>query len=841
MSENQTQPEAGTEIIAPALSESEVTSELSYFDERMQLLGITPEHNRINILKYNADKKENELVPTEVFKPDDKGIRIYVYTLDRTTIRIERNGNRWKDGFYITRLQKPYTDKKGKQVKYLIPQGTGTYPFFSPSLIDKYDRAEHIETLVLTEGYFKAFKGCMHGMDVIGLSSITHYRDKDTRGMHADIVKLLKKCTVGKVVILYDGDCNTLSSDAIENGDIYKKPNGFFSSAQTILGLLTDFDIPKYFAHVDSDNIEGNPKGLDDLFVQFQGKEDMVTSDFNTFSKPNKYFYKADITFGITKIRQYFHLANVNTFIEHHCQKYKTLKEKEFVFNGTKWKWDPDKNECKMIIHADVRNYMRVGDQYYEFVEVPNKYKELERYFHRRQKSTIMDDYGKEFVSQIIKYKAFCNLPNHISYELTPNFCFNMYAPFEHEPAEGDCPVTLKFLKHIFGEEDIHWKNPKTKEQFTCTGLDLGLDYLTLLYQKPTQILPILCLVSREQGTGKTTFATLLKMIFTANVAIVGNAELADNFNASWASKLIIVCDEAKIDKQVVVEKVKSLSTASKVMMNAKGKDHVEIDFFGKFLFMTNNEENFIYASDDDVRYWVRKVPRIADAELNIHMIQEMKDEIPYFLHYLNQRKIKTTNEHRAWFHPELIKTEALQKVVAFSRSTVEKEVRQKIRDMFFDHGVEEILMTRAAVQENLLSKKYEANYLERVLKEDLKLDMYHDFDYEGTEYKSLADLKRNNPGFVPDKVTKKYKTKRHSFPRWETRVVENGNTMRMRVLVQDNGRPYIFMRDNFLLPDEIKHLHVDDEAQEAITIMKQNGQTELSLTGVVRREDTPY
>lgn len=839
MSENQTQPEAGTEIATPTLSGAEVPA-LSYFDQRMQLLGITPEHNRINILKYNADKKVNELVPTEVFKADDKGIRIYVYTLDRTQIRIERNGNRWKDGFYITRLQKPYHDKKGKPVKYLIPQGTGTYPFFSPQLIDKYDAGTPIDTLVLTEGYFKAFKGCMHGMDVVGLSSITHYKDKDTRGLHEDIIKLIKKCAVKRMVILYDGDCNTLSTDAIEKcEDIYKKPKGFLSSAQTIRGLLEDFNIPKYFAHIDTDNIEGHPKGLDDLFVQFQGKEDMVTADFNVFGKPNKYFYKEDITFGITKLINYFHLSNPLVFLEYHCQKYSKLKDIEFVFNGTKYKWDQDKQDVKMIIHADVRNYMRVGDQYYEFVEIPNKYKELERYFHRRQKSTIQDDYGPAFVKQIVKYKAFCNLPSHTHYELTPNFCFNMYAPFDHEPQQGECPVTLKFLKHIFGEEEIHWQDPKTKEKFTYTGLDLGLDYITLLYQKPTQILPILCLVSREQGTGKTTFATLLKMIFTANVAIVGNAELADNFNASWASKLIIVCDEAKIDKQVVVEKVKSLSTASKVMMNAKGKDHVEIDFFGKFLFMTNNEENFIYASDDDVRYWVRKIPRIADAELNIHIIQEMKDEIPYFLNYLNHRKIKTTNQHRAWFHPDLIKTEALQKVVAFSRSTVEKEIRQKIRDMFFDHGVEEILMTRAAVQENLLTKKYEANYLDRVLKEDLKLDMYHDFEYNGIEYKSLSELKHANKECDETKITKKYKTKRHSFPRWETRVMENGNTARMRVLVQDNGRPFLFYRTQFLLPDEIKHLHVDDEAQEAITIMKDNGQTQMSLNGTGK--DMPF
>src|SRR5205085_128408 len=116
----------------------------------------------------------------------------------------------------------------------------------------------------------------------------------------------------------------------------------------------------------------------------------------------------------------------------------------------------------------------------------------------------------------------------------------------------------------------VHYKNPKSGKDLNTEYYQLGLDYMQLLYTRPTQKLPILCLVSRENETGKSTFAMLLKNIFTANAAVVGNADLADNFNAHWASKLLIVCDETKIDKQSVVEKVKSLSTADKIMMNAK-------------------------------------------------------------------------------------------------------------------------------------------------------------------------------------------------------------------------------------------------------------------------------
>ena len=127
-------------------------------------------------------------------------------------------------------------------------------------------------------------------------------------------------------------------------------------------------------------------------------------------------------------------------------------------------------------------------------------------------------------------------------------------------------------------------------------------------------------------------------------MARVGNSDLDNDFNSAWASKLIIACDETKIDKQVVVERIKSLSTADKIIMNAKGKDHVELEFFGKFILMTNNEENFIYVDQEETRYWIRSIPNISEEIKNVNILEEMIDEIPAFLWYLQKRK-KTTEK----------------------------------------------------------------------------------------------------------------------------------------------------------------------------------------------------
>jgi hypothetical protein len=88
--------------------------------------------------------------------------------------------------------------------------------------------------------------------------------------------------------------------------------------------------------------------------------------------------------------------------------------------------------------------------------------------------------------------------------------CFNVYNPLEHEPleeecGEDDCPNIIAYLKHLFGEHIVKFKHPAGKYETEYPNYELGLDYVQLLYQQPAQKLPILCLVSKENNTGKST------------------------------------------------------------------------------------------------------------------------------------------------------------------------------------------------------------------------------------------------------------------------------------------------------------------------------------------------
>ena len=745
----------------------------SYFQNRMKLLGITEQMNKIDVRFYNAEKGENDLKTVPVFRESPKGIDIFVTTINRNPINYAKEGSRWKiNEFCITRLEVPQKDEKtGKEKKYHIPRGAGTYPFFHPSLIEKYEKQERIETLILTEGYFKAFKGCMHGLDVVGMSSITHYKDKATQSLHPDILALINICKVKNVILLYDGDCLDISTSALEEGkDLYNRPSGFFSSARNIKELLKDYlkDADIYFAHISRESAPNSPKGLDDLLIELKGKEDLAVKDLLSFSKATSYFYRANITESISKIQRYFHIDNVTSFYNFHQEK---IKEKEFVYYGTKYKYSEEKAEVQIIIPGAARNYFRVGDHYHEKIQIPNKYGQFEHVFHKRLKSTITDDHGDKFVKHIPKYKAFCVVPDHINYQEVIHNCYNMYAPFEHEPEDGECETTIEFIKHIFGEQ---WEK--------------GMDYVQLILQRPTQILPILCLVSKENKTGKTTFAKWLKAIFTQNMAIVGNSDLANDFNATYASRLLICCDEAFIDKKIVIEKIKSLSTADKIWLNAKGRDQVEIDFFGKFILLTNNEDNFVYATEDDIRYWVRKIPVISQEKNILPMLIE---EIPAFLNFLNKRQLSTKDVgSRMWFTAKDIETEALKRLIIANQPTVEREIRKRIRDMFFDFGTETIELTNKDICKDFFKNKYEENYVEKIIKNNMKVDTY-----------------KNDQG--------KGVTKRYSFMRNE-QLYRDGKPTIEQIVVHGIGRPYVFKREQFLTQEEIaEHVIADDVREE--------------------------
>lgn len=754
-------------------------SEPTYLEQRLQKLGITdPEQYTVKNYHYGRfHRGEEGFTETEfkIFQEDEKGnIRIYYPSLEGLKLSVEKRGNKNKIDYFLTRLKEPEGD-----MKYKFISGTGHQVFIPPLIIDKYQKSEKIETLVLTEGAFKAFSGSLHGLPIMGLASITGMKDRVTLGLHEDIKEVIRKCDVKRILYLVDGDCHRLTRKPLEDPktDLRTRPFQFFNSVLTLSKFLEEFTgIEKCFAHVLSDQLNelNNPKGLDDLLESMKGDEQRVINDLLNFHKSGnwKYFHKIDFTSKTNQVFNYFHLHNVDSFFHFYYDQRPEIKQKEFRWNGSTYRYNEEKNTCEVRIPGDASCYMRVGNDYYEWYPKPNKYGETEMTYSGRNVGTITTDYGKDFLKHIVKYKAFCNKPSHDSYEQIIHNCYNMYAPFTHEPEEGSCETIMALLRHIFGTDTIKYRHPNTGEEKTINELDLGLDFIQLLYQRPTQILPILCLVSRENQTGKSTFCKFLKMIFTNNATIVGNADLANDFNAFWVSKLLIICDEAKIDKQHVVEKIKALSTADRITLNAKGKDQNEIDFFGKFILNSNYEEEFIYANENDIRFWVRKVPVIHKVDPNLE--EKLLDEIPAFLHMLNNRKVVSENLTRMWFHQDQLKTDALRRIVERNRPSLEKELRYNLRELFFQIKESEIKMTIKDIQREFLGNKtIESDYIRRILRDYMK-------------------------AAVETKVTERY-----SYPKLQNQL-GSGDSLMAISWIKGNGRPYTFKVFDFLTEEEV-------------------------------------
>jgi hypothetical protein len=304
--------------------------------------------------------------------------------------------------------------------------------------------------------------------------------------------------------------------------------------------------------------------------------------------------------------------------------------------------------------------YIRVGVVYYKKISQPLASGDTFTKLAYWNITTIRQDEPPETLALIKKFDSFCIIPSHLNFKQEIGSSYNTYEPFEHKAIKGDCSKTVNFLEHIFGDQ-----------------LEIGLDYLKLLLEKPTQILPILCLVSESRNTGKTTFINFLKAIFGANMTINTNEDFRSQFNADWSTKLIIGVDEVLLDKKEDSERIKNLSTSRTNKTEAKGKDKVEGDFFGKFILCSNNEENFIRIDVEEIRYWIRKIPKLQID--NTNLLDELIMEIPAFLYFLTKRKFSTKCNTRMWFTPEQIYTEALKKVKENNKTTLERELAEII------------------------------------------------------------------------------------------------------------------------------------------------------------------
>lgn len=362
------------------------------------------------------------------------------------------------------------------------------------------------------------------------------------------------------------------------------------------------------------------------------------------------------------------------------------------------------------IMNLDVP-YVRVGTTYFKIVKKKNRWGGEENNLTTWKKETITDDNTKSIFKLIPKYDDFVIVPDNKNYAYVHDDCYNLYAPFPHQAHPNpvtlaDIPQSVIVLRHIFGEH-----------------FDLGLKYMKVLYEHPKQMLPIIVLVSKEKGTGKTTFLNWLYILFGQNVTIVNPENLNSEFNSSYAKKNILLFEEMFAEKSAAYQKVMSLTTGKMITLRDLFVSGTSIPFFGKLIFCTNKVRDFMRIDSEENRFWIRYIKPVLTKK-NINIENDLFNEVPKFLRYLEQLPAVDLTRDRLVFPLEEIQTEQLNDVKEESKSGLCKELEIHIQHFFDNSEYSEFEATAKDIKEHWFryDPKTSIAYIRKVLTQEMDL-----------------------------------------------------------------------------------------------------------------------
>lgn len=798
---------------------------LSFFGLRMQQIGVTDSNSTIIVENPEAEFPQPSKYKTPVFTEDKTtgDIEILYYRINGELIQYEhvtdaKTGHiNAKTRLYKTRRIK---DPKG-DMKYQMPAGQPTLPWFPPSLVEKYNEGSQVPTLILTEGVFKAMCGSIAGLDVVGLASITCYKDRNGK-LYEDIVLLIERCNVQNVVILWDADCLQVGRKDLQVGDeLTQRPNTFYSSARKIAELVTKLEFGKtrekvnvFFSHVKYDSLPERPKGLDDLILagQKQGREARIVQEAANPTKEQFFFFSLNITNSSSAMLRHFRLNTVEDFYTYHEQ---VIDGREFKFKGSTYRWSDKKESLEIQAPEWADRLIWVGDEFFMDDTIPGVRGALRRLLPYQQ-GTLSKLFGKDFWSFLPQHRVFVNIPDHFNYRRVVEMedgsrYYNRYFPFPHVPKEGKWPTIQKLLLHLFGTEGV--KHARTGQ--LIQPVELALDYIQILLTDPKQMLPILCFYSPENNTGKSTFGKLMMAIFGDNVIPGGNSDLQTDFNELYSDKLLFICEETLLERKRDAERIKALSTSDKITVNPKGSKQYTIDFFCKFIFTSNNLR-MIYVSKHDQRYWIIQVPVLT--EENPNMLEEMKEEIPAFINFLKNRQLATEKEGRMWFHPSLIRTRIQQDMVRVNEPSDATNLRETVREWFMqDHNIKELQMTMKEIKSEFFSDRTSTAWVSEILKDYLAVDLLRDMTLQ--------------PIF-----------KRGTYTKYEEIFNNDTKTYEIQAVQKPfRGRPYVFRREDFIREGEIKYPEPGGQAELEMSPPAESAKHPKVIIAAMETEETPF
>lgn len=433
------------------------------------------------------------------------------------------------------------------------------------------------------------------------------------------------------------------------------------------------------------------PKALEQRDAIRYTIEARCTNDWEETASPVE---KADFYEKIAKLVSKVKKNNVrDIYIKSVCSDL-TLNAKEFSAMVNGFITESETGEINQ--KAAEYRWIKVGDEYYERLIEHDIFTKSNSVIYRRRKRQEMVTEGVA-ITKIPRFHDWICQPSHTDYKRIISIkheneefkFFNSYQPMPHSPKEFALPDefirnpetfdyenipeirhTAAFMKHIFG-----WDEHRNKY------LTLGWDWITLCYLNPTQRLQALCLVSSEEGTGKSTFINLILALFGQNATKTEASRIGGNFNALSGGKVIQCVEETKDEKGSIENKLKDLITAYEKVVEAKHQDARVVKSFDKYIFASNHEDGFMKVGTETTRFAVMKVKAIKDKVPDFE--EKLYLEIPYLMYFMQKRKVITPKTDRLWFSPKLWENEALLKLRHASKDQVQQVMEELMQSIW--------------------------------------------------------------------------------------------------------------------------------------------------------------
>lgn len=753
----------------------------TYLTERLLKIGLTPEKNT-RLVEFEGRPQQ---VP--ILRANEKEDCISIpYVRPDGEVDVYEDGKKWLP-FERKRFRVPqeYKDKEGKTKtrRYDQPRKSGVFSYVPPAMVDKYRADAEIKTLIITEGEIKALAGSVVGLDILGIGGIHNLKDKETNTIEENIRLIIERCKVQNVVYLVDADLFAMAYK--ENENLTQRLSSFHTAVVNFREMLKAYDVDVYFAHIKPDLVSV-AKGLDDLLELQTTDAKKVVDELQSLTTGNKIYFEIQKLGGgyATKLEKYFLLNSVADFYE----RYKNvIQDREFRYKGSKFYFDGTK--VIPSFYNEAKQYLRIGCDFYKKIWIVNPHKEVKHQKPVMQLKPwsigeINRDFtdNKKFISYIPKFDQFTNLPDNTGgYQRIIEFehegivtrSYNRFNQSTIEPRPGEWKKIEMFLKHIFSSSNTAGENL----------YEFGLDWIQLAYFAPKQRLPILCPVSSERNTGKSTFLVFLSLIFDQNMAILDNERFTGKFTSHFVDKLIVALDEGfiPVEQKLMKERIKNYSTGRTVWLEGKGKDANEIFNFMHLIMCSNDESNFMQIDEGENRFCVLKVPVLTRDEPKL--IDDLEKEVPAFIHYLSTRKLRyAANESRFHFRPSIYETAALRAVMERTEKKLHKEIKEYLREKFMQTKQQTLYYTPKDFSEeyNLVNSGFRIN----------KSDFADYVKYE---------LKKQPEPFM-----------RFSLYRMELQPYSN--TYEPTAQPSKPGTPYAFHISEYLTDKEIESLKKDEK-----------------------------